>query len=328
MNLKNRFLRSCFPYSSFFFPVLELPDFLILDGIDLRRSGGTFIARCPFHEERSPSFTVWPDHAHCYGCGWHGGIFKYVMERWSCDYPRALEILKERGCTPPPRKINLEASNPGNNEKPELPELWPLNEDGIHALAKRRCLSPAGIRRACKAGVLFGCRWPQRYESHQSWCVTDSSRNVAQFRRFDGKPYQMRDREIRSWTKGSPSWPVGTAALETAEVPNVVMVEGGPDLLAAYHLLASVFKVGPRFVSPEFTPVAMLGAANKISGEARALFAGKRVRILRHDDDAGVKGAAQWTEQLAAAGASVATCCFSRLSSQKQMLDALLDFDF
>lgn len=305
---------------------IELPDFLILDGLDLRRSGATFIARCPFHEERSASFTVWPDHAHCYGCGWHGGIVKYVMDRWQCDYERAKEILRDRGVFSAV-KVRKNVEQP-HREKPELPDLWPLNEDGIRALAKLRCLSPAGIRAACKTGVLFGCRWPQRHDSHQSWCVTDSSRNVAQFRRFDGKPYQMRDREIKSWTKGTPSWPVGAAGLATAPNPNVIMVEGGPDFLAAYQLLKSVFKVGRHSLSPAFIPVAMLGAANKINRDALSLFDGKRVRILRHDDEAGLKGAAQWSEQLAAAGASVATCCFSRLSTTKQMIDALFDFAF
>lgn len=285
------------------------------------------MAHCPFHDERTPSFTVWEDHAHCYGCGWHGGAAKYVMARQQCDLPRALEILRGRGIAPP-QIGKLKAENRNRNEKPDLPELCPLNQDGITSLAKLRCLSPAGIRLAVKSGVLFGARWMR----HQSWVITDASRNVAQFRRFDGKEYELHGRPVKAITKGSPSWPVGAANLKTeklkSESRNVIMLEGGPDLIAAYQLLSSVFKIGKEFRSPEFTPVAMLGSANSISPEALALFDGKRVRILRHDDEAGQRGAEKWTEQLASAGAAVATCCFSRLQSQKQMVEALFDFGF
>ena len=46
-------------------------------GIALKRNGssGGFVGLCPFHEERTPSFIVYPDsHAHCFGCGWHGDV--------------------------------------------------------------------------------------------------------------------------------------------------------------------------------------------------------------------------------------------------------------
>jgi len=51
-----------------------LPDALAALGISLRPSSGSrFVALCPFHQEKSPSFVVFPDnHAHCFGCGFHG----------------------------------------------------------------------------------------------------------------------------------------------------------------------------------------------------------------------------------------------------------------
>jgi DNA primase len=45
----------------------------------LTRHGPTYLGRCPFHQERTPSFHVFPDHYHCFGCDAHGDLFKFVM---------------------------------------------------------------------------------------------------------------------------------------------------------------------------------------------------------------------------------------------------------
>src|ERR1039457_2827383 len=47
-------------------------------GVELKHVGNVWKANCPFHEERSASFTVYVDgHFHCYGCGKHGDILDY-----------------------------------------------------------------------------------------------------------------------------------------------------------------------------------------------------------------------------------------------------------
>lgn len=43
-------------------------------GIDLKKSGSRLVANCPLHEERTPSFYLYPNHYHCYGCGAHGDV--------------------------------------------------------------------------------------------------------------------------------------------------------------------------------------------------------------------------------------------------------------
>ena len=46
----------------------------------LKPRGSTLVGRCPFHEERSPSFTVYPDqHYHCFGCQAHGDVLDLVQ---------------------------------------------------------------------------------------------------------------------------------------------------------------------------------------------------------------------------------------------------------
>jgi DNA primase len=56
------------------------------------------MARCPFHEERTGSFSIEPAQKlyHCFGCGVSGDVFKFVMELEACDFPEAIERLAER----------------------------------------------------------------------------------------------------------------------------------------------------------------------------------------------------------------------------------------
>ncbi|MFZ2889264.1 DNA primase, partial [Sulfuricurvum sp.] len=63
--------------------------------IELKRAGSSFKAPCPFHDEKSPSFTVNPTRQqyHCFGCGAHGDGIKFVMEYEKLNYPEAIEKL-------------------------------------------------------------------------------------------------------------------------------------------------------------------------------------------------------------------------------------------
>ena len=65
----------------------------------LRKSSGTrFMGRCPFHEERSPSFSVNSDLNlyHCFGCGKGGDVVTFVRETEGLDFVGAIEWLAER----------------------------------------------------------------------------------------------------------------------------------------------------------------------------------------------------------------------------------------
>lgn len=71
---------------------------LIGSRVQLKRSGRYFKGLCPFHQEKTPSFVVYPDsqHYHCYGCGKNGDIFTFVMEADHLDFRDALERLAQR----------------------------------------------------------------------------------------------------------------------------------------------------------------------------------------------------------------------------------------
>jgi DNA primase len=66
--------------------------------VPLKKSGSNFKARCPFHEEKTPSFTVSQDKQmfYCFGCGAGGNAIKFVMDYTSLTYPEAIEELASR----------------------------------------------------------------------------------------------------------------------------------------------------------------------------------------------------------------------------------------
>ncbi len=72
---------------------------LISQYVTLKKAGRSFIALCPFHVERTPSFHVDPQRQtwHCFGaCGTGGDIFAFVMKKEGCDFREALRVLAER----------------------------------------------------------------------------------------------------------------------------------------------------------------------------------------------------------------------------------------
>lgn len=64
----------------------------------LKRSGRNFFGLCPFHKEKSPSFSVSPDKQifHCFGCGVGGNVFHFVSKIENVDFRETVEILAER----------------------------------------------------------------------------------------------------------------------------------------------------------------------------------------------------------------------------------------
>src|SRR5689334_16558969 len=73
----------------------------IVDVVDrlvpLKKAGANYQACCPFHTEKTPSFTVSPSKQfyHCFGCGAHGNAIGFLMEYSGLAYPEAIRSLAE-----------------------------------------------------------------------------------------------------------------------------------------------------------------------------------------------------------------------------------------
>lgn len=64
---------------------------IIGEFVPLRRSGRSWMGKCPFHEDSSPSFSVVPGQGYrCFGCGETGDVFTFVMKRMGLDFPEAV----------------------------------------------------------------------------------------------------------------------------------------------------------------------------------------------------------------------------------------------
>ena len=94
--------------------------------IHLKRSGRNYFGLCPFHNEKSPSFSVSPDKQifHCFGCGVGGNVFTFLMKIEGVNFIEALQMLAERA------QIQLPTlSNSVDSIKEELKEkIYQINE--------------------------------------------------------------------------------------------------------------------------------------------------------------------------------------------------------
>jgi DNA primase len=79
--------------------------------VTLRRAGRTWKGLCPFHAEKTPSFTVNPERQiwHCFGCNRGGDVFSFLMEMDKVTFPEALQSLAERAGIDLPRSESTAA---------------------------------------------------------------------------------------------------------------------------------------------------------------------------------------------------------------------------
>lgn len=105
---------------------LDLVEVLI-PYVELKRAGAVYKALCPFHEEKTPSFTVDPSdhHYHCFGCGAHGDAIQFLIEHQKMGFTDAVELLAERFHVP---LVRLEETH-----IPKGPSKTALKEALIHA---------------------------------------------------------------------------------------------------------------------------------------------------------------------------------------------------
>lgn len=98
---------------------------IIEEFVPLKKSGANYMACCPFHKEKSASFTVSPTKQfyHCFGCGAHGSAIGFIMEYQGLGFQDAVQFLADRiGMTVPKQagQVNPEARKAHKQQKQTL----------------------------------------------------------------------------------------------------------------------------------------------------------------------------------------------------------------
>ncbi len=77
---------------------------VVSDYVTLKKRGANYMACCPFHSEKTPSFNVHPGKGlyKCFGCGAGGSIFDFIMRIEGCAFPEAVRIVAEKSGIPIP----------------------------------------------------------------------------------------------------------------------------------------------------------------------------------------------------------------------------------
>ncbi|ACI52764.1 DNA primase [Gluconacetobacter diazotrophicus PA1 5] len=128
----------------------------------LVRSGRNWKACCPFHGEKTPSFYVYDDHFHCFGCGAHGDVISFVMQSEGRSFPEAVaELAGEAGLEVPrasPREREAEQRARGLSDVLDLVQAaWVRRLHAPEGRAGLAYLRGRGLSDETIAG--FGLGW-------------------------------------------------------------------------------------------------------------------------------------------------------------------------
>ncbi|EGV18570.1 DNA primase [Thiocapsa marina] len=110
--------------------------------IQLRKAGKDYQARCPFHDEKTPSFTVSPDKQfyHCFGCGAHGTAIGFLMEYDRLDFLEAVDELAQRAGLAVPDRADAGPSGPDHGP------LYALHEQAAELYREQLRVHPEAPR--------------------------------------------------------------------------------------------------------------------------------------------------------------------------------------
>ena len=142
----------------------------------------------------------------------------------------------------------------------------------------------------------------------ECWVLGDRSSRCVEARRIDREKFpasaNVPERKSHTFSGSDKSWPVGILPPGFEDewlqkhVHKILLVEGGPDYLAACQIIAE----SPATDFDNVLPVAILGASNDIADDALVHFSGRQTTIVAHGEDAGRDAAERWKAQITGAG--------------------------
>jgi DNA primase len=129
---------------------------VLSDYVTLKKKGTNWMACCPFHQEKTPSFSVNPSKNifYCFGCGKGGSVFNFVMEVEGLSFPESVRVVAEKAGMPLPELVDDKRFEAKRKEADEVIELnaWALEfwerqlaEETAEARAAREYVEGRGI---------------------------------------------------------------------------------------------------------------------------------------------------------------------------------------
>lgn len=176
--------------------------------VPLKQKGSSYFGLCPFHNEKTPSFSVNSEKQfyYCFGCGAAGNVFGFLMEMENCDFPEALKRLADRAHILLPEPEKSAQAQAAEQLKARLFEIHKIagrfyyealqGEEGAQARAylQKRQMAPAIAR---KFGIGYS---PDRYDAllkhlqQQGYTTGEMLKSGLVLENKDGKGYHDRFR--------------------------------------------------------------------------------------------------------------------------------------
>jgi DNA primase len=128
---------------------------VVSDFVSLKKSGKNYLGLCPFHSEKTPSFTVNEEKGifHCFGCGAGGNVFNFLMRANHLNFPEAVKELAQRyGVTLPKRELSEEEKR-RRSRKAQLFEINELAAKYYHRMLTAQKEGEDGRRYLAKRGI-------------------------------------------------------------------------------------------------------------------------------------------------------------------------------
>ena len=224
---------------------------IIGDYIQLKKAGAqNFTGLCPFHGEKTPSFSV---HAtrqffHCFGCGKSGDVFKFVQEREQISFPEAIRLVAEKSGIPLPK---MQYSSEGEAEDAQRRgKLIDMHErackffedqlrrpEGAHA---REYLAGRGLKE-------------ETIKTFRIGFAPDSGFTLRDRMKADFSDDMMRASGLFSWKEGADSSAMYSKFRNRIMFP--ISNENGKIIAFTGRTLATDDKSGPKYLNSPETPI-------------------------------------------------------------------------
>ena len=124
--------------------------------VQLKRTGANYQGLCPFHSEKSPSFTVSPSKQffHCFGCGKNGNAIGFLMEHTGSGFVETVkDLAQQSGLVVPQEQISPQEAARQQAQREQRKTLSDVLAQAAHAYSERLRTTPLAIDYLKKRGL-------------------------------------------------------------------------------------------------------------------------------------------------------------------------------